>query len=73
MGDFINLILSNKYLMILVLSLIGVIIFFVIKKMTKLIIYGFIILAAILAYILYSGKLNNTALEPVQNALKKIK
>jgi len=73
MGEFINLVMSNRYYMILILSLLGVIIFFIIKKMTKFFIYGFIILLAFLAYLFYTGGPDNSTIEPVKDAVKKIK
>jgi len=73
MGEFINLVMSNRYYMILILSLLGVIIFFIIKKMTKFFIYGFIILLAFLAYLFYTGGHDNSAIEPVKDAVKEIR
>ena len=71
MSDFINIILSNKYYIIIAVCILVVILFFIIKKAIKLFIYAFIILIAFLAYIYYTGKPVNSTIEPVHKAVKK--
>jgi len=71
MGDFIEIILSNKYYMILAACLVGIIIFFIIKKTIKLFMYALIILIAFLAYIYYTGKSVNSVVDPVKKAVNK--
>jgi Ca2+/Na+ antiporter len=71
MGDFIEIILSNKYYMTLAACIIGIIIFFIIKKTIKLFIYALIILIAFMAYIYFTGKSVHSAVDPVNKAVKK--
>ena len=71
MGDFVHIILSNKYYMIIAACILIVIVIFVIKKAIKLFIYAFIILIAFLAYIYYTGKSVTSIIEPIQKAVKK--
>ena len=71
MSDFVDIILSNKFYMILALCIVSVIVFFVIKKTIKLFIYAVIILIAFLAYIYYTGKSVTSTIEPVEKAVKK--
>jgi len=51
MGDFIYIILSNKFYLIFAACILGVIVYFVIKKMIKLFLYAFIVLIGFLVYI----------------------
>jgi hypothetical protein len=53
MSDFINLILSNRIYLIITLCVIGVILFFVVKKALKLFLYAVLLLAAFLAYVYF--------------------
>ncbi len=71
MSDFFDLILSNRIYLIIAICIVGGIIFFIIKKMIKFIIYAIIILIAFLAYLHYSGDSVNSTVEPVQKAIKK--
>ncbi len=71
MGDFVHIILSNKYYTIIAACILIVIVIFVIKKAIKLFIYAFIILIAFLAYIYYTGKSVTSTIEPIQKAVKK--
>jgi len=57
MEYLIHLILSNSLSTILVGGVCLVIIFFLLKKMVKLLLYAFLFLLAVLAYIYYSGDL----------------
>jgi ABC-type transport system involved in cytochrome c biogenesis permease subunit len=71
MGDFIDVILSNTLYLIITAGILGVMIFFVIKKMTKLFMYATMILIAFLAYIYYTGESVTSTIEPVQKAVEK--
>jgi multisubunit Na+/H+ antiporter MnhC subunit len=71
MSNFINIILSNEIFTIIALCLIGVIIFLVIKKLIKLLVYAAIILIAFLSYVFYSGKTIDSAMKPVEKAIDK--
>jgi ABC-type transport system involved in cytochrome c biogenesis permease subunit len=71
MGDFISVILSNEIYTIVAVVIIGVIIFFAIKKLIKLLIYATIILIAFLAYAYYTGKSVDSVIEPVEKAVDK--
>ena len=71
MGDFVDIILSNRIYLIITACILGVMVFFVIKKMTKLFMYASIILIAFLAYIYYTGESVTSTIEPVQKAVKK--
>ena len=71
MSEFINIILSNEIFTIIVLCLIGVIIFLVIKKLIKLLVYTAIILIAFLSYVYYTGKTIDSAMKPVEKAIDK--
>lgn len=71
MSDFIDIILSNRFYMIMAACILSVIVFFVIKKAIKLFIYALIILIAFLAYIYFTDRSVNSAITPVQKAVKK--
>jgi Ca2+/Na+ antiporter len=71
MGDIVEIILSNKYYMVLAVCIISVIIIFVIKKAIKLFIYALVILIAFLAYLYFTGKSVNSAIDPVEKAVKR--
>lgn len=71
MSDFVDIILSNKFYMILTACILSAIVFFVIKKAIKLFIYAFIILIAFLSYIYYTGKSVTSTIVPVEKAMKK--
>jgi hypothetical protein len=71
MGDFIDVILSNTLYIIITAGILGVMSFFVIKKMTKLFMYASIILIAFLAYAYYTGESVTSTIEPIQKAVKK--
>jgi hypothetical protein len=71
MGNFVNIILSNEIFTIIVLCLIGAIIFLIIKKLIKLLVYAAIILIAFLSYVYYTGKTIDSALKPVEKAIDK--
>jgi hypothetical protein len=73
MFSFMNEILSNSMYLIITICLLGIVAFFIIKKMTKLIIYSSILLIAFLAYIHYTGDSVTSTVEPVQKALEKAK
>jgi hypothetical protein len=73
MSEFFDLILSNRIYLFIAICIVGGIIFFIIKKMIKFIIYAIIILAAFLAYLHYSGDSVNPTIEPVEQAVKKVK
>jgi hypothetical protein len=73
MGDFIDLILSNTLYIIIMACIFGVMVYFVIKKTTKLFLYASIILIAFLAYIHYTGKSVTSTIKPVQKAVEKAK
>ena len=47
------------------------IIFFVLKKMVKLLLYAFLFLIALLAYVYYSGNSVSTIVKSVQSAVEK--
>jgi hypothetical protein len=51
MGGLIDVILSNKLYIIFAACILGILVFFVIKKTIKLFIYAFIVLIAFLAFI----------------------
>ena len=51
MVDIVNAILSNKFYLISAGCLLGVIVYFIIKKTIKLFVYAIILLIAFLAYI----------------------
>jgi predicted membrane metal-binding protein len=72
MEYLIHLILSNSLSTILVGGVCLVIIFFLLKKMVKLLLYAFLFLLAVLAYIYYSGGSVSTIVKPVQSAVKKV-
>jgi uncharacterized protein YqhQ len=71
MSDFIDLILANTFYVVITASLLGVLFFFVIKKMTKLFLYAFIVLIIFLGYIYYTGKSVASTIEPVKKAVEK--
>jgi len=71
MSDFVDIILSNKFYIIIAVCILSVIVFFVIKKAIKLFIYALIILIAFLAYIYFTGKSVTSNIAPVQKAVKK--
>jgi len=71
MSDFIDIILSNKFYIIIAACILSVIVFFVIKKAIKLFIYAFIILIAFLAYIYYTDRSVTSNIAPIQKAVKK--
>ena len=51
MGAFIDVILSNKIYMIFAACIVGIMVYFVIKKAIKLFIYALIILIVFLSFI----------------------
>ena len=51
MAGFIDVILSNKFYMIFAACILGIIVYFVVKKTIKLFIYAFIVLIAFLTFI----------------------
>jgi uncharacterized membrane protein (Fun14 family) len=53
MGEIIHTILSNKFYMIGAACLLGIIVYFIIKKAIKLFAYAIILLIAVLAYIYF--------------------
>ncbi len=71
MSDFIDLILSNTLYMIITACILGVMVYFAIKKMTKLFIYASIIMIAFLTYIYYTGESVTSTIEPVEKAVEK--
>ncbi len=71
MSDFINVILSNTLYMIITACILGVMAYFIIKKMTKLFIYASFILIAFLSYVYYTGESVNSTIEPVEKAVEK--
>ena len=71
MGDFINLVVSNTSYTLIVACVCIAIIFFVIKKMIKLIMYAFVLLIAFLAYLYYTGETVATTVETTQKAIEK--
>jgi hypothetical protein len=71
MGDFIDVILSNTLYLIIMVCILSVMIFFVIKKMTKFLIYASIILIAFLSYVYYTDESITSAIKPVQGAVEK--
>jgi ABC-type transport system involved in cytochrome c biogenesis permease subunit len=56
MSDLINMILSNTLYMIITACILGVMVYFGIKKMTKLLIFSFVVLIAFLSYVYYTGE-----------------
>ena len=71
MEDFVRLILSNSLFTIVLGGVCFVIIFFVLKKMVKLLLYAFLFLIALLAYVYYSGNSVSTIVKSVQSAVEK--
>jgi len=51
MGGFIDVILSNKYYIMFAVCILGIMVYFVIKKTIKLFIYAFIIFIVFLSFI----------------------
>jgi ABC-type transport system involved in cytochrome c biogenesis permease subunit len=56
MSYLINMILSNTLYMIITACILGVMVYFGIKKMTKLLIFSFVVLIAFLSYVYYTGE-----------------
>ncbi len=73
MNDIINIILSNRLFTLFTLCIIAVIIFFIIKKLIKLLIYAAIILVAFLSYVYYTGKSVDSVIKPVEKVIEKAK
>ena len=71
MENVIDLILSNEIYLFITIGVIIALIFFIVKKMIKLIIYAAIILMAFLAYVYYTGDSMDTAVEPAKEAIEK--
>jgi len=71
MSEFIDIILSNKIYLLILVCLTGAIVFLIIKKLLKLLVYAAIILLAFLAYIYYTGETVGSVLKPVEKALEK--
>jgi Ca2+/Na+ antiporter len=71
MENVIELILSNEIYLLITIGVIIALVFFVLKKMIKLIIYATIILLAFLAYVYYTGESIDTAVEPAKEAIEK--
>jgi hypothetical protein len=71
MSDFVDVILSNMLYMIITACILGVMVFFAIKKTTKLFIYASIILIAFLSYVYYTGESVTSTIEPVEKAVEK--
>jgi predicted RNase H-like HicB family nuclease len=76
MDNVIDLILSNEIYLIITIGVIIALVFFILKKMIRLIIYASIILLAFLAYVYFTGDSIDTAIEPakeaIENAEKKL-
>ncbi|MFA6542508.1 MAG: hypothetical protein WCT99_12990, partial [Bacteroidota bacterium] len=64
-------IISNEVYLLIAGVLVIALVFFVVKKMIKLLLYAFLILAAFLAYVFYSGKTVSEAVKPVQEKIEK--
>ena len=71
MSDLVNIILSNTLYVIITACILGVMIYFATKKMTKLFIYASIILIAFLSYVYYTGETVTSTIEPVEEAVEK--
>jgi Ca2+/Na+ antiporter len=72
MEDLFRLILSNPLYTIFVGGVCMVIIFLALKKIIKLLLYAFLFLLIVLAYIYYSGESLTTIVRPVQSVVKKV-
>ena len=71
MEDFVRHVLSNSLFAIAAGGVCFVIIFFVLKKTVKLLLYAFLFLIALLAYMYYSGESVSTIVKPIQSAIRK--
>ena len=71
MDNVIDLIISNRYYLIITACILAAAVFFIIKKMLKLFIYAFIALIAFFAYAYYTGKSIGKTIEPAKDAIKK--
>ena len=72
MENLIRIILSNSLYATIVGVVCVAIIFFVLKKMVKLLLYAFLFLCIVLAYIYYSGESVSTLVKPVQSTVRKV-
>jgi hypothetical protein len=73
MGDFINIILSNTFYIIITVCISGAIVYFIVKKMTKLYVLALILLIAFLTYAYYTGQSVQDTLEKAQETAKDLK
>jgi cell division protein FtsW (lipid II flippase) len=64
MSDLINMVVSNTLYLIITVCILGVMVYFGMKKMTKLFIFALIVLIAFLSYVYYTG-------ESVENTVDK--
>ncbi len=71
MENLIDAILSNQLYLIITAGLVIALIFFVIKKMIKLLLYASIVLIAFLGYLIYSEKPVTSVVVPAQKAVEK--
>jgi hypothetical protein len=72
MEYLLHLILSNSLYTILVAGVCLALVFFVLKKMVKLLLYAFLFLVAVLGYIYYSGESVQSIVAPVQSAVENV-
>jgi uncharacterized protein YqhQ len=56
MSDLIEMVLSNTLYIIITACILGVMVYFGMKKMTKLFIFALIALVAFLSYVYYTGE-----------------
>lgn len=71
MENLIDIILSNEIYLLITIGVIVALVFFILKKMIKLIIYATLILAAFLAYVYYTGDSIENVVEPAKEAIEK--
>ncbi|MBN1398454.1 MAG: hypothetical protein JXA06_10525 [Bacteroidetes bacterium] len=73
MSDFFELLLSNRLYLIAAVSMAGILVFFIIKKMMKLIVLAVVILIAFLVYVYAAGDSEEISGDPVEKIVKEIK
>ena len=71
MDDFITIIISHTHYLIITICLLGILVYFASKKMTRLFLYTCILLVGFFAYVYYTGESVSSTIEPVQNAVEK--
>jgi hypothetical protein len=70
MSDLIEMIVSNTLYLIITVCIMGITVYFGMKKMTKLFVFSCIILIAFLSYVYYTGESVEHTVEKAGNVVK---